>query len=73
MLFLFLEQGFSKWASWGNYLNIRGPQGALRHDLKVLGVFNGFFIRNIVEVGYNFFNFFKEALLKKCKGNPDIQ
>ena len=32
-----------------------------------------FFIRNLVWVGYKFFNFFKEALLKKGKGNPDIE
>ena len=68
----FFRTRFFKVGLLGQLLKYKGPQ-SLRHDLKVLGVFNGFFIRNLVWVGYNFFNFSKKALLKKCKGNPDIQ
>ena len=39
---------------------------------KVLGCFNGRFLRNLRGGGHSFFNFFKGGLLKKSLGNPDL-
>ena len=45
----------------------------MKSKKKVLGCFNGSFLRNLVGGGHSFFIFFKGGLLKKKHlGNPDV-
>ena len=39
---------------------------------KVIGGFNGSFLRNLVGGGHSSFNFFKRGLLKKIFGNSNL-
>ena len=39
---------------------------------KVLSVFYGSFLSNLVEGGHGFFYFFKEGHLQKSLGNPEL-
>ena len=68
----YLNQGFPKLAKWPplgpSYFKTYTRYSGVDDDeqKKVLGVFNGSFLSNLIEGSHRFFNFFQGGHLKKA-------